>query len=333
MSDNTSAELSAIADALESALDAPVHRDHPIGPLTTYRVGGNAAVAVEPRNRADIETVAAVLSEFVPPVAVVGQGSNLLVADAGFDGVVLITRGPFDDVTITGTSVHVDAGVRLPLLARQTVAAGLTGFEWAVGVPGSIGGAIRMNAGGHGSDMAASVAHSEIVDLHRGITEVWDADRLAFGYRTSALENHHCVLSCELTLEPGDPAAGDRELKEIVRWRREHQPGGQNAGSVFTNPEGDSAGRLIDACGGKGMRVGSAEVSTKHANFIQADDQGSADDILALMIAVMALVEQQTGVQLHAETRLLGYDGIARQLQALHALEQSIDQTSGGSSS
>ena len=134
------------------------------------------------------------------------------------------------------------------------------------------------------------------------------APALELGYRRSAIEPHHLVVAAELALAPGDPEEGARALADIVAWRRANQPGGPNAGSVFTNPEGDSAGRLIDAAGAKGLRVGTAAVSTKHANFIQADDGGRADDVAALMRAVRDLVREATGVDLHPETRLVGFD-------------------------
>ena len=208
------------------------------------------------------------------------------MTDRGFDGVALVFGREFEEFAIDdGGMVRAGAAVSLPVLARQTATYGLTGFEWAVGVPGTIGGAVVMNAGGHGSDMAASVTAVRVLDIESGQIERWTPARLDFGYRRSAIGPNHVVLSAELQLEPGDRHTSLAEIREIVRWRREHQPGGQNAGSVFTNPDGDSAGRLIDAAGGKGMREGSAEVSPKHANFIQADPDGSADDIYRLTVS------------------------------------------------
>jgi UDP-N-acetylmuramate dehydrogenase len=192
-------------------------------------------------------------------------------------------------------------------VARRSVAAGLTGFEWAVGVPGSIGGAVRMNAGGHGSDMAAVLSRVRVVDLRTGEDGWVPAADLHLGYRTSSIAPHHLVLAARLALAPGDVDRGTAELAEIVAWRRAHQPGGPNAGSVFANPPGDSAGRLIDAAGGKGRRRGTAAVSTKHANFIQADEGGRADDVRALMQEVQALVQATAGVELQPETRLVGF--------------------------
>ena len=165
-----------------------------------------------------------------------------------------------------------------------------------------------MNAGGHGSDMAASVTGVRVLDLRTGEDEIMQAAALGFGYRSSVLGRHQVIVDCTLELVTGSSEAGESELGDIVRWRREHQPGGANAGSVFTNPPGDSTGRLIDAAGLKGFRLGSAEVSTKHANFIQSDQGGSADDIALLMGEIRRRVVAATGVDLHAETHLVGFD-------------------------
>jgi len=244
------------------------------------------------------------------PVLVVGRGSNLLVADAGFPGVVIRLGSAFEGIEIDAARASVVAGgaALLPVVARKTAAAGLAGFEWAVGVPGSIGGAVRMNAGGHGADMAANLTFATIFDLHDNELRRVAADELALGYRRSDIGPHQVVVSAELALDPGDRVASEEMISEIVRWRRANQPGGQNAGSVFANPEGDSAGRLIDAAGRKGLRIGSAEVSTKHANFIQADPDGSADDVRALIREVQRRVRETTGVVLRPENVLVGFD-------------------------
>ena len=279
-----------------------------IGPLTTYRVGGPAALFCTVHSEADLVDVAAAVAGGAVDVLVVGKGSNLLVADAGFAGLVLQLGDEFAEVTVAGTVVHAGAAASLPVVARRSAAAGLTGFEWAVGVPGSIGGAVRMNAGGHGSDMAASLTRVRVLDLQRGEDEVMGAEQLDLAYRHSSISPSQLVVWAEMTLAHGDRSAAEAELADIVRWRRANQPGGQNAGSVFTNPDGDSAGRLIDLAGCKGLRVGTAEVSPKHANFIQADDGGSADDVVALMREVRQRVAAATGVVLEPETRLVGFD-------------------------
>jgi UDP-N-acetylmuramate dehydrogenase len=244
------------------------------------------------------------------PVLVLGRGSNLLVADAGFPGLVVQLGDVFATVAVdrTAGTLHLGGAALLPVAARRSAAESLHGFEWAVGVPGSVGGAVRMNAGGHGSDMAASLARASVFDLRAGRGLIWGPADLDFAYRRSAVAPHHVVLEAVVQLGDGNREESEAEIAEIVRWRRAHQPGGQNAGSVFTNPPGDSAGRLIDAAGLKGLRVGTAEVSTKHANFIQADPGGSADDVARLITEVRRRIWDHFGVALHCENLLVGFD-------------------------
>lgn len=282
-------------------------RDVPLGPLTTYRVGGAAALFVEAGSADDLAAVADTVAATGVPTLVVGKGSNLLVADAGFPGLAIVLGEGFAAVDVAGTTVRAGGAAALPVVARRTVREGLTGFEWAVGVPGSIGGAVRMNAGGHGSDIAATLVDARIVDLRTGVDERVVVAQLGLGYRRSNVTGSQVVVEATLGLAEGDRAAGERTLSEIVGWRRANQPGGQNAGSVFTNPAGDSAGRLIDAAGCKGLRVGTAAVSTKHANFFQADAGGSADDVVALIADVRQRVLDHAGVDLHPENRLVGF--------------------------
>lgn len=306
------AATSARLDEALADLGCPVEHDRPLGPLSTYRVGGTARRFVEVRDGDELARIAAVLADrvrlSVADVVVVGRGSNLLVADRGVDALVVHLGEELAHIDVRGTVVRAGGAASLPVVARRSVAAGLTGFEWAVGVPGSIGGAVRMNAGGHGADMAASLIGVRVVDLCSGEDVAVDASALELGYRRSSLRPSQVVVHADLQLAPGDPARGEAELAEIVRWRREHQPGGQNAGSVFTNPPGDSAGRLIDVAGAKGLRVGTASVSDKHANFIQADPGGSADDVAELMARVRQRVHAHSGVALHPETVMLGFE-------------------------
>lgn len=280
-----------------------------IGELTTYRVGGDAAVLVEANSLEDLQNVQGVCADFADPVAllVVGLGSNLLVSDAGFEGVAVRLGEGFTTVNVEGEQVVAGAAAKLPVVARKSGAEGLTGFEWAVGVPGSIGGAVRMNAGGHGADMSDSLISASIIDFSTGETRSGGPAELEFAYRSSNIADTEVVVSARLQLRTGVAEEAKRAMSDIVRWRLDHQPGGQNAGSVFTNPEGDSAGRLIDAAGLKGLRVGTAEVSTKHANFIQSEPGGRADDVWALMQRIVAEVEEFSGVVLHPETRMVGF--------------------------
>ncbi len=304
----------AVARALD-VLGPIAERDVALGPLTTYRVGGPAAVFVRARGLADLVEVAHAARASGLPVLVIGRGSNLLVADAGFAGiaVALVDLPERLEIDTSTCLVTASAGLALPVVARRTAGAGLAGFEWAVGVPGSIGGAVRMNAGGHGSDMAASLVEVTVVDLDAAAdgtpTRTMTVDELGLGFRSSRLGERTVVVDARLQLRPGDRAESERSIAEIVAWRRANQPGGQNAGSVFVNPvPGEvSAGALIDAAGLRGRRLGSAQVSEKHANFIQADEDGSADDVRALMQVVHDAVEAHSGYRLRSEIRLVGF--------------------------
>lgn len=296
-------------EAVAQALGPLGRRDAPLGARTTYRVGGVAAIGAEPADEEQLLAVAAAVAGSGLPILVVGRGSNLLVSDAGFPGVAIFVGEAFGDLEVEGTVIVAGGGVSLPVAARRSAAAGLSGFEWAVGVPGSIGGAVRMNAGGHGSDIAAHLIRARVVDV-AGAAVAWrPAAALELGYRRSNLRPTDVVVRAELQCEKGDRAEAEARIAEIVRWRRTNQPGGQNAGSVFTNPPGDHAGRLIEEAGLKGARRGTAEVSPKHANFIQADEGGSADDVKALMDEVRATVLARSGVALHTEIRLIGFSG------------------------
>ena len=300
-------DIDAVVTVLSAVVDGSVERDAPLGATTTYRVGGPAAVRVVAESIDDLVAIGRVIAAHRAPVVVTGRGSNLLVADAGFDGVVVTAGEGLATVDVEGTTVRAGGAALLPVVARRTAAAGLTGFEWAVGVPGTIGGGVRMNAGGHGSDVAATLVGVRVVDLRTGEDGRMPAAALDLGFRRSALVASQMVAEVELRLEQGDRVAAEAEIAEIVRWRRENQPGGANAGSVFRNPLPDSSGRLLDEAGAKGLRVGSAEISTKHANFIQVDEGGTAADVAALMARARSLVLERTGVDLHAETHFLGF--------------------------
>jgi UDP-N-acetylmuramate dehydrogenase len=250
---------------------------------------------------------------------VVGRGSNLLVADRGFDGLAVrlspgrtseFARLAVEPAGVPGELVvRAGGAVGLPVLARRAVEAGAQGLEWAVGVPGSVGGAVAMNAGGHGADVASCLRRYGWLDLATEAEGEGDLERLAPGYRTTSIAPTEVVLWAELAARVGDVVAGRGALAEIVRWRRHHQPGGSNAGSVFTNPPEAAAGALIEQAGAKGLRLGSAQVSHKHANFIQADEGGSADDVWRLIGEVRALVAARCGLVLSTEVRLVGFDG------------------------
>jgi UDP-N-acetylmuramate dehydrogenase len=283
-----------------------------LGERTTYRVGGTVRALVTLSRLSDLDELGPLIAQCEWPLVVLGNGSNLLVADGEHDLLGLHLTGEFCELSwrddADAVSVRAGAGLDLPVAARRLCAEGIVGFEWAVGVPGTFGGAVVMNAGGHGSDMAASV--SEVVTWDKDATRVWSSPDLEFGYRTSAIAAGDVVMAVTLRLARGDRDEAEAQLSEIVRWRRAHQPGGANAGSVFQNPEGAHAGQLIEAAGCKGLRIGSAVVSEKHANFILVDAGGRANDVYELLLLVRARVLASSGVHLKSEHRLLGFGAV-----------------------
>jgi len=297
-------------EAAAGILGPLARRDVAIGPLTTFRVGGAAALFATVDTAADLQLVARAVRQSGVPTVVLGRGSNTLVADGGYDGLVVVLGAFASTIEVDATSVIVGAGVLLPVVARRTAAAGLTGAEWMVGIRGSIGGAVRMNAGGHGSDMAAVLAGVRVTDLLSGEDREVAPAALALRFRGSALADHEVVTAARLELGAGDRARSEAEIADIVRWRREHQPGGQNCGSVFVNPVPFqlSAGEVIDGLGLRGFRIGTAQVSDKHANFVQADEGGSAGDVRAVIEAVRSAVEAERGIALRSEVRLVGFE-------------------------
>ena len=286
-------------------------RDVPLGPLTTYRVGGPAALLARIEAPADLAHVHAALAATDLPVLIVGRGSNLLVADHGFPGLAVVLGAFALEVRIDGCEVLAGASVSLPVLARQTVTAGLTGLEWAVGVPGSVGGGVRMNAGGHGSDVASTLVGVRVFDLCSGEDGEVPASALGLRFRGSDLVDHQIVLTGRFGLDAGRPrrvrgvAGRDRALAAgaPARWAerrvRLREPGTRRQ---------LSAGEVIDELGLRGLRIGTAEVSPKHANFIQADEGGRADDVRALMAVVRARVLEARGIALRSEIRQIGFD-------------------------
>ena len=299
-----------IAEMASAGLD--VHSDRPLAPLTTYGVGGNGACVVKVSSSDQVIAVSEVLRRHPgTETLVIGRGSNLLIADKGFDGVVVVMAPSSTEnaVAVDGDIVEAGGAMLMPVLARRSVGAGRGGLEWCVGIPGTVGGAVRMNAGGHGADMATSVVDATVLSLRSGQIVRVSAEQLGFYFRGSALSNNHVVLSVRMKTSSQEAATGTAEINAVVSWRREHQPGGRNAGSVFVNPgAGDeSAGALIDSAGLRGFTIGSVSVSEKHANFIQAAEGSSAADIAAVMAHVQSTVEQVHGIRIYSEVCLVGF--------------------------
>lgn len=304
------AALKAMVARLQSAGIA-VEEQRRIGALTTFGIGGPAGAFVV---AADLAVLTRVLRAFespadlvAVPLLVLGKGSNMLVADQGFPGVVVKLGPAFKYVRRDGDVVEAGGGEAMPALAAWTAREGLAGLEFAAGIPATVGGSVRMNAGAHGSTTSAALMSVDVAVPVSGEIVTLVAADLRFGYRSSVLPAGGVIVAARWQLSRDEPAAIRQRLDELRAWRRSTQPlRERNCGSVFTNPVDDSAGRLIEAAGLKGARRGGAQVSAKHANFITVSRDASADDVLRLIREVRAAVARSGGPLLVPEVRLVG---------------------------
>jgi UDP-N-acetylmuramate dehydrogenase len=279
----------------------------PLAPLTTYKVGGPARYFLEAGDEAQLVRLAAVLADDPHPVLVLGRGSNLVVAASGFPGLVVQLGPGFADLEVEGGLALAGAGLGLPRLARQLAAAERGGLEFMIGIPGSVGGAVRMNAGCHGSETAEWLVTARVLDLGDGAVSDRTPAELGLGYRHSDLAETEVVVAARFRTVPRSRREAEERMRAVTRWRRDRQPGGTlNAGSVFKNPPGDAAGRIIDSLGLKGLRVGGAEVSARHANFFEAAPGTSPGDVYRLAAEVRRRVREATGIDLEPEIRFVG---------------------------
>jgi UDP-N-acetylmuramate dehydrogenase len=287
-------------------------RDEPLGRYTAARLGGAAdGVYIARESAVELALVMQAAWSQGVPVRVLGGGANVLISDAGFRGLVVI-----NDVTDIHfgdwherRNVAAAAGVGLTVLARKCQSRGLSGLEWATSVPGTVGGAVVNNAGAHGSDIAANLIEAVVLDEQRGAV-ILSRDELAYGYRTSALKSRSdrrfVVLLAQFALTADDPAAILARMESFIAHRKRTQPPGASLGSIFKNPPGDYAGRLIEQAGLKGYRIGGAEISTVHANFFINTGGATARDYLALIRHAQARVQALYGVELELEVELVG---------------------------
>lgn len=283
--------------------------DHPLGPLTTYKSGGPAKWFAEIGDRETLDELIATGLTSSLPLLVLGRGSNLVISDEGFPGLVIRLGSAFSSISIAGLIVTAGAATPLPRVARASAEAGMTGLEFFVGIPGSVGGAVRQNAGCFGTETKDRLVRAEIVGLTTGASRDGTPEKLDLGYRHSNLAPSDLVVEAVFAGSSGDPAASAEEIKRITRWRRENQPGGTfNAGSVFKNPPGEPAGALIDRLGLKGTRVGDVAVSDKHANFFIAGPGATSEDILRLVEKVKDAVFEMTGTMLETEIQFVGFE-------------------------
>jgi UDP-N-acetylmuramate dehydrogenase len=304
-----------------SELSIPnLQRSASLAYYTTMRVGGPADALVVAETADELAGIVTVLWKTDFPFMILGGGSNVLVSDAGVHGVVVINRTrPGEGFRFTESetldaeppTVWVEAGVNFGALARQAALRGLSGLEWASGIPGTVGGAVIGNAGAHGSDMAGTLVVAEILHPFQG-RQLWPVERLEYRYRGSVLKGKPApqpqaiVLSATLRLTRSAEEAVQAKMNAIAEKRRRIQPPGASMGSMFRNPPGDYAGRLIDAAGLKGTCVGGAEISSRHANFFINHGNATAADIQALIMMAQKAVADKFGVKLELEIILVG---------------------------
>ncbi len=280
--------------------DRIVH-DAPLAPCTWFRVGGPARYLFRPSGADDLAALMVRARDENVPVKVLGRGANVLVSDGGFDGVVVrLISDAFRGVQRSGTTFDVGAGVDLMPFARDVSRDGFSGVEGLAGIPGTIGGAVRMNAGGRFGDMADTVRRITVLQAD-GSVEEWPHDRIGFGYRQSRVDDR-IVLSARLELGEENPKETAERFETCFQSKMASQPiSDQSAGCIFKNPEGESAGAMIDRAGLKGTRSGCAEVSHRHANFIVAHEGATASDILRLIDIVRERVRSVFDTELDLE--------------------------------
>jgi len=303
------------ADSLRSILEPFKVQYHvPLARYTAVRLGGPADALVTASTADELAEIVSRLWQAGVACLVIGGGSNLLVSDAGVRGVVVLNRGRRMrfELGAQPPTVWAESGANFGALARQAAAKGLSGLEWAAGIPGTLGGAVVGNAGAHGGDLAGNLLVAEI--LHHNPQgqpqrQIWAAERFEYGYRTSVLKRQAVqavVLAATLQLSPSTPQAVQARLAELSEIRRRSQPPGASLGSIFKNPPGDYAGRLIEAAGLKGARIGGAQVSPVHANFFINTGQATARNYYDLIVWVQQRVFEKFGIRLEREIELAG---------------------------
>jgi UDP-N-acetylmuramate dehydrogenase len=300
-------DLLEAAQLLEEALGPRLRQGFPIAPLTTFRIGGRAELFVEAEDDHDLAAVAGATMATDVPVAVIGKGSNVLVSDGGFPGIVVRLGKGFRWAGRDRDRLTAGGAMPLPALAGVALRHSLGGLEFGVAIPATLGGAVKMNAGAHGRSMSEVVERIEVFLLGGAARRTIPGSEAGFAYRRSAVPADGIVVGATVRLRPAEDPAIRALMDEAREWRRRTQPLAEpNCGSVFKNPDKDHAARLIEAAGGKGLRVGGARVSEKHANFIVADAGASAADVWGLIERVRDLVAAHAGVRLETEIQVIG---------------------------
>ena len=281
--------------------------EEPMAKHTTFQIGGPAQYFVTPGTTEEIKQILKLCKEEEVPYFVMGRGSNLLVSDAGMEGVVLQLYDNYSDFSIDGNQIQAQAGVMLSKIGYVARENSLTGFEFAAGIPGTLGGAVMMNAGAYGGEMKDIIATVQLMDEDGNLFEK-TGEEMDFAYRHSIVEEKNLlVLGATLTLQKGDKEAIDEKMKELASARKTKQPlEFPSAGSTFKRPEGYFAGKLIMDAGLRGYQVGGAQVSEKHCGFVINKKNATAADVLKLVSDVKAKVYEEFQVELEPEVRLVG---------------------------
>lgn len=299
------ADISALIGALQGQQISFLEQE-PLSRHTTFRIGGPAAVFCLPETPAQFLRTLELCREHGVRTYLLGNGSNTLFADEGFDGAVLCTTDLRTPITVTGTTVSAAAGAPLSAVCREAQKAGLTGLEFAYGIPGTVGGAVYMNAGAYGGELKQVLSHVTFLDNDLRL-ETLPVEELALGYRTSRFETDGgCILEATFQLQPGDPESIEARMQELMARRREKQPLEMpSAGSTFKRPEGAFAGQLIEQSGLRGFAVGGAAVSTKHCGFVVNTGGATCADVIRLTDEIQRIVEEKTGYRLSREIRVV----------------------------
>jgi UDP-N-acetylmuramate dehydrogenase len=300
-------DIGAAERLLREKVGDRLRTDFPLAPLTSFRLGGPAALYLEIESPEDLHVIARAVRETGVPFVVIGKGSNLLVADEGFPGLVVRLGRAYRWAAREGDLLRAGGAMPLPALAGVALSHGLGGLEFGVAIPASVGGSVRMNAGAHGHSLDEVLESIEVFDLTAETATVIAAQEAGFGYRESRLPDSGVVVAAGFLLSPAESSRIRKEMDEVRAWRRATQPLAEpNCGSVFKNPAGDHAARLIEAAGGKGLAVGGARVSEKHSNFIVAGPGASAADVHALISLLRDRVRDRFDIELDPEVRIVG---------------------------
>lgn len=284
-----------------------IYKDEPMKKHTTFRVGGNADYFVVPKTEEEVKNIVSLCKSERMPYFILGNGSNLLVGDKGYRGVIIQICKEMNQIEVQGTSLLVQAGALLSKVGSAALEAGLAGFEFASGIPGTMGGAVFMNAGAYGGEMKDILAEVTVLD-ENGEVRVLKKEELELGYRTSVVaKKGYVVLSARVELQSGDKEKIEARMQELKVQRTTKQPlEYPSAGSTFKRPEGYFAGKLISDSGLRGFQVGGAQVSEKHCGFVINKENATASDIVELMNQVIEKVQNEFGVTLEPEVRKLG---------------------------